>query len=453
MAWQNLFSNGPIIFSNVQQVIDESITRIKQDNYDSMHMERDMALDYYQYNNTSRYIAKYFEGSIQSEMPLYTNNMTKRLINRISLVYKDAPIREIESDDYESLIKMKDVQFKTFERIHNLLGTIAVQVIWNDEYQCFNYRPVLKFEPVFDKDDPLHPIGIVYVASRTTGSTWQNQADEFIYWSDEDHFRFDSDGIIKNVNEENENPYGVMPFCFLQPNTIVDEFWNDGGIDIAFANRQIDVSMTMLQHHIRSAGGQFVIEGQVDSRNLRLGLNRVIQLENAEMDNISPNVNINDIIEGVKFQLQNVAQNHHVSFDFGLSGSQSGVALKMENLELLESREDEVEKFRYVEDKIYNIERAILEAETGRTLPEEIRLDYAEVEFPDEENERQRWEWKFKHGIADKVDYLMETNPDRFTSREEAQAYLDERSSTQSNKETNGLLNALKSPTPMDNNE
>ena len=47
----------------------------------------------------------------------------------------------------------------------------------------------------------------------------------------------------------------------------------------------------------------------------------------------------------------------------------------------------------------------------------------------------------------------METNPDRFTSREEAQAYLDERSSTQSNKETNGLLNALKSPTPMDNNE
>ena len=111
MAYQNLFNNGPIIFSNVHQVIDESIARIKQENYDKMHAAREMALDYYQYNNTGKYITKYFEGSIQSEMPLYTSNMAKRLINRISLVYKDAPIREIESDDYEFLSKMKDVKF------------------------------------------------------------------------------------------------------------------------------------------------------------------------------------------------------------------------------------------------------------------------------------------------------------------------------------------------------
>lgn len=450
MAWQNLFSNGPIIFSNVQQVIDESISRIKQENFDTMYSIRDMAIDYYQYNDTKKYIDKYFEGSLQSEMPLYTSNMTKRLINRISLVYKDAPVRNLESEEYTDLIKMKDVKFKSFERIHNLIGTMAIQVIWNGEYDCFHYRPILKFEPIFDHDDPIHPIGIVYVASRTTGSTYQNQPDEFIYWSDEDHFRFDSDGRILEVNDDNVNPYGIMPFCFLQPNTIIDEFWNDGSLDIAYANQQVDIALTMLQHHIRSAGGQFVIEGNVDARNIRLGLNRIISLSDAEMDNISPNVDINSIIEGVKFQLQNVAQNHHLSFDFGLSGSKSGVALKMENLELLEAREDEAEKFRYTEDKIYNIERSILETETGRVLPEEMAIDFAEVEFPDEENDRARWEWKFKHGIADKLDYLMEMDPDRFGSREEAQEYLDERIPVKEEEDqpTNGLLSALKNPIP-----
>ena len=448
MAWSSLYSDSYIVFSSAQQVIQDSIARLKQDNFDKMHEQRDMALDYYQYNNTSKYIGTYFEGSLQSEMPLYTTNMTKRLINRISLVYKDAPIRNIESDDYEALIPYKDVKFKSFERIHNLLGTIAVQVYWKEDMQCFHYRPILKFEPVFDKEDPLHPIGIVYVASKTTGSTFQNQPDEMIYWSDEDHFRFDTDGNILEINEDNENPYGIMPFCFLQPNTIVDEFWNDGSIDIAYSNRQIDIAMTMLQHHIRSAGGQFVIEGQVDARNIRLGLNRIVSLENADMKNIAPNVDITSIIEGVKFQLQQVAQNHHITFDFGLSGSQSGVALKMENLELLEAREDEAEKYIYTEDKIYAIERAIYEAETGKSLPEEMAVDFAEIEFPDEENERARWDWKFQHGIADKVDYLMEKDPDRFLTREEAQEYLNERSGGLGAEESNGLLSALQNPTP-----
>ena len=119
----------------------------------------------------------------------------------------------------------------------------------------------------------------------------------------------------------------------------------------------------------------------------------------------------------------------------------------MENLELLEAREDEAEKYIYTEDKIYAIERAIYEAETGKSLPEEMAVDFAEIEFPDEENERARWDWKFQHGIADKVDYLMEKDPDRFTTREEAQEHLNERTSVEP-EQTNGLLSALQNPTP-----
>ena len=142
---------------------------------------------------------------------------------------------------------------------------------------------------------------------------------------------------------------------------------------------------------------------------------------------------ITSIIEGIKFQLQQVAQNHHVTFDFGLSGSKSGVSLKIENLELMEAREDEAEKFRFIEHKMYEIERAMAEVDYGVALPDDFSVDFAEMDFPDIEREREEWDWKFNHGIADLADYLMETDPDRFPDRPSAEEYLAERKRTQTN--------------------
>ena len=72
-----------IIFSTVEQVIQESIQRLKSYNQDKMFEHRDMAIDYYTFNNTGKYIDQYFDGSLQDEIPLYPVNMTSRLINRV----------------------------------------------------------------------------------------------------------------------------------------------------------------------------------------------------------------------------------------------------------------------------------------------------------------------------------------------------------------------------------
>ena len=185
--------------------------------------------------------------------------------------------------------------------------------------------------------------------------------------------------------------------------------------------------MTMLQHHIRTAGGQFVIEGRVDANNIQLGLNKVVVVDEGNMSNISSNTDVTSIKEGIEFQLKTIAFNNNLNFDFGLSGSKSGVALKIENLELLEAREDEVEKWRRAEKDIYNIERQILAVETGQQLPDGITLDYAEVKFPDFDREREEWDWKFKHGLADRYDYLMAHDPDKFPDRQSAIDYLEDK--------------------------
>ena len=422
-----------ITYSSAEQVVADSLESLKAFNRDTMYKEQDMCIDYYQFNNTAKYIRKYFSGTLQTEIPLYAVNMTKRLIDRISLVYKNPPERNLEDERYSDLTEDKNFTLKRIERIHNLLGTVALQVIWKDDK--FQYVPRLEFEPIFDVDDPMNPVGIVYPAKKTTDSIYQTQEDEYIYWDNERHFRFDVNGNIIHINEEDLNPYGVLPFVFIQPNNQIDEFINEGkGKDICLANCQIDIAMTMLQHHIRKAGGQFVISGNVETNNIELGLNKVVVIDDGTMSNLNPNVDINSIIEGVKFQLQQVAINHHLTFDFGINGSKSGVALKIENIELLEAREDDVEKFRMVENDIYAIETKLLEAHMKLSLPNDFNIDYTEIDFPDPAQEMQQWEFWFKHGIKDKIDYIMENDPDKFESRENAIKWLDERTQQRSDK-------------------
>ncbi len=414
-----------IVYSNAKDIIEESIRQLKWENQSAMLETRDEALDYYTYNNTAKYIDQYFSGTLQQEIPIYCVNLTKKLINRISLVYKDRPIRDVENDKYYEFTEDKDFKMKSFERVHNLLGTVAVHVGWEDGK--FKYNPIMNFVPVMDPYNPLKPIGITYPLNKATGDWRNTDEDMYVYWSAEQHYMFDSTGKIIKVNEDNINPYGVLPFAFIQPNHMVDEFFNEGAMDIALGNKQIDIAMTMLQHHIRTAGGQFVIEGRVDANNIQLGLNKVVVVDEGSMSNISSNTDITSIKEGIEFQLKTIAFNNNLNFDFGLSGSKSGVALKIENLELLEAREDEVEKWRRAEKNIYEIERQIVQVETGLQLPESIALDYSEVKFPDFDAERDEWDWKFKHGIADRFDYLMAQDPDKFPDRQAAMDFLDEK--------------------------
>ena len=73
-----------MIFNNVNQVIKDSIQELKSINADKRDMLKDMCIDYYQHTNTEQYIQKYFSGTLQEEIPLYTVNMTRRLIRLYS---------------------------------------------------------------------------------------------------------------------------------------------------------------------------------------------------------------------------------------------------------------------------------------------------------------------------------------------------------------------------------
>ena len=427
------------ITSQASKSISDALKKLKADGMNEYFKRRDCSINYYQYHNTEQYIKQYFGGSLQDEIPIYTTSLTKRLIKRISLVYKNPPIREVD-ERYSEYMGHKDYEMKSFEKLHNLVGTIAIKLsVVNGKIKR---TPILEYEPIFSDDDMINPIAIMYPVPHPTDSKMQVKNDHYIYWSAKEHYMVTNKGEKIKINKNNVNPYGVLPFVFIQPDTMIDEHFNVGSIDIAECNKQIDIAMTMLQHHIRSAGGQFVINGRVDDNKIELGLNKVVVLEDGSMSNIASNTNVNNIIEGIKFQLQNVAINHHISFDFGINGNASGVAIKVSNLELLESREDAVECFRMVEKDMYEIEKKIIETDFGILLDNDFNVDFNEVEFPDPAQEMANWEFKFKHGLADQADYLLETNPDGFESREEALEYIRERKG-QGTANGSNLLKAL----------
>ena len=94
-----------IYYNNSKQAIDQSLSHYKDMNIKAMFKHRQKLINYYQHQNTDQYIKDYFGGTLQKEIPLYTTSITKKIINRISMVYKDAPVRMYNGEVNQDIIQ------------------------------------------------------------------------------------------------------------------------------------------------------------------------------------------------------------------------------------------------------------------------------------------------------------------------------------------------------------
>ena len=117
-------------------------------------------INYYTGTSTTQYIDDYFGADSFKEIPPYEANFTKKFINKISRIYTVGANRNVSSG-YQALTERKDVMMKHLERMTRLIGSVAVRVMYNQEAEKFEYRPVYYFDPYFD-NDPFEPTAIVY---------------------------------------------------------------------------------------------------------------------------------------------------------------------------------------------------------------------------------------------------------------------------------------------------
>jgi len=405
-----------------EQAIKDSLNVLKIENHRKRESYVHKLLDYYNGSNTKYYIENRFDLDAFREVPPYEANITKKFINKMSRIYTVGADRNV-NERYDNLSVLKDAKMKHIERMTRLVGTIATRIMFVDgEMPHFDYQPIYYFHPFFGAD-PFKPIAISYPLMHYTEDASNSDSCQYIHWNAESYIIFDESG---KVLEEAEHGYGTLPFVFTHREHQSDSFYVEGANDICNANEHINITMTELQLGLRfQMFGQPVVSGADLGNNQRFGSDVILELpEGANYNILSPAGDIEKVIENVKFQMELVAQNNHLSVQFAQDGGEtpSGIALKIKDLESFEDYQDDLALWSQYEHEIYQIERNI-----ARTLnigmPEALKIDFNEPEYPMTVQDQIALDnHRLNLGLVNKAELMVEYNKD--LTIEEANAKL-----------------------------
>ena len=405
-----------------EQAIKDSLEVLKVENFRKRESYVHKLLDYYNGNDTKSYIEDKFDLDAFREVPPYEANITKKFINKMSRIYTVGADRNV-NQQYNNMSVLKDAKMKHIERMTRLIGSIAVRVMYiDDEMPHFDYQPIYYFHPFFG-EDPFKPVAISYPLMHFTEDASNSDSAQYIHWNAENYLIFDENG---KVLEEGEHGYGMLPFAFTHREHQSDAFYVEGANDIMNANEHINITMTEMQLGLRfQMFGQPVVSGADLGNNQRFGSDVILELPDGANYNIqSPAGDIEKVIENVKFQMELVAQNNHLSVQFAQDGGEtpSGIALKIKDLESFEDYQDDLALWTQYEHEIYQIERNI--ARTFNIgLPESLKLDFNEPKYPMTVQDQIALDThRLNLGLVNRAELMVEYNKD--LTLEEANAKL-----------------------------
>jgi hypothetical protein len=397
-----------------REIIQDSLTNFKEEQAKARREEVRKFLDYYSGSLTEQYIEGYFKSDAFQEIPHYNTNIVKKFVNRMSKIYTIGAKRNV-SDRYEELTIVKNARMKQMERMTRLLGTCATYVMYNEIDQKFDYRPIYYFEPYFG-DNPYQPEAIVYPMMHGHADISDTDELMYAYWDRNMHMKFDDNG---NILEEIEHNLGVLPFVFTHREEQLDSFFVEGASDLVSANEHINITMTEMQLGLRfQMFGQPVVTGLIsDNSNVRAGSDEILTLpEGSNYNIVSPQGNVRDVIENIKWQIELVALNNHLFVTFAQSGGEvpSGISLMIKDLERHEDFIDDKELYRQYEKEFYKVEYALSQTNSlGLPDPKQFKVDFSEVEYPMTTQDKIMLnEYKLKYNLTTQAQLLAEENKD-----------------------------------------
>ena len=397
-----------------QEIIKDSLTNFKEEQAKARREEVRKFLDYYSGSLTEQYIEGYFKSDAFQEIPHYNTNIVKKFVNRMSKIYTIGAKRNV-NDRYVDLSSVKNARMKQMERMTRLLGTCATYVMYDEMEERFEYRPIYYFEPYFG-ENPYKPEAIVYPMMHGHADLSDTDDLMYAYWDRDRHIKFDDNG---NILEEIQHNLGVLPFVFSHREEQLDSFFVEGASDLVSANEHINITMTEMQLGLRfQMFGQPVVTGLIsDNANVRAGSDEILTLpEGSNYDIVSPEGNVRDVIENIKWQIELVALNNHLFVTFAQSGGEvpSGISLMIKDLERHEDFIDDKELYRQYEKDFYKVEYALSQiTNLGLPEPSQFKVDFSEVEYPMTTQDKIMLnEYKLKHNLTTQAELLADENRD-----------------------------------------
>lgn len=431
-------------------LIKRSIQNLLIENKSKNESDREMRLDFYEgRGGKADYLEKYGFENRPVKIPTPFVNLTRRIIDKTSLVYKKPPGRRLlvgdkENEEFERLLnenKQLINGYKLAERYKNIMGNVLYRPMWyNGRWNAWIEHD---FIPYFLDGDPLRPFAYSIPIKRDTTVTQTNKIENrtwYMYWSDQDYFWHDEMGNTKpdpsGLYDDMKNPFPRLPFVELRRDPAISEYWGDGPMDIVKANQAINITWCDLiysQHN--QAFNQVYVTGmtQEDIKEGKGGADKIWTVSDSEstIGVLDYNPKIEALLQSIKDQTEYICSNYNLNVKWSQDGNPaSGFALVVANIDLMEAREDDVDRAVMQEDEIYDIIQMQTEYfDTGYKLPERkgdvsLSVNFQELNFPTSKEEDLRvWDWEVQNNAKTIIDYIM---LDQNLSRDEAEERFEE---------------------------
>ena len=408
--------------SSVNKALKETLKYIE----DQRTRERDYLMDWYEGANVERYIGKFFSAKTLQQVPTLNQNITRRVCALRSMTYKRPPRMRV-SESYMELIDTESLNAnrRLLERLTFLLGTMAIRSRWNEFTGKLEYENLSHFTPIFLAGDSRDkPVGVCYPIEYQ-GNARINTPVHAVWTENRpgyqgEHYLIDEGGHKVSVNDQDINPYGVLPVTFCNRYQPIRDYHSvANAMDIAQVDLAVNVAQIELQLAIRySALGIKFITGVDDASRIEIGTDKVLYLpEGANFGVTNSGGSLQEIVDSTRFLVESTLNNNHIRAKY--ARDDAGNAPSAASLSILEMEARDIttgekeDTWRPWEKKRYNVDRAILGVETGVNLPEEYSVDFLEPNYaltPD--TEISLWTWRFEQGLATKQDYFDYMNPD-----------------------------------------
>ena len=393
------------------------LTSIRQSEYlkeDNQIAERNTALDFYYNRNLDTHIDEWFKSSKNlRQVPSFPIAIVPRFARARMLLYKKPPLRLLngeESDEYKSIAYHLNSKTREFAEMTWLLGDASMRTKWNANKERMEYD-ILPNVKKYYVNGESEPFAVSYEIGRA-----MSQDRQFIFWSESregevgQHFMFDQSGKIHPIpgNPEMINIYDIIPISHV--------CYPSNALDVVRCAVQVSIAMTEIVLGIRFNLGQPIARGITDQDTIEAGIDKVILLSDpaSSFEYVSPNSDIRGNLESIKLMINNLAQNHSLAIRWGEGGTPpSGEALKIMSMENLEMRESDMPLWREWEHNRYEIDRIVYKTHTGKDLPENLTLDYAEAGFPKSVSDEMAWiEFQLRNNLITRKELLLKFNPD-----------------------------------------
>ena len=224
------------------------------------------------------------------------------------------------------------------------------------------------------------------------------------------------------------------------------DFWVGDASDVVRADLALSVAAMEISLCLRlGAIGVKFVTGVDDRSRISLGVDKILYLpEGANFGVTGPSASIPDLITGAKFLTEQTLNNNQLRVKFidSHGNAESAEALRIQDIDSYQETQSNIEDtWRSWESKRFEIDKRIIEVQTGKSLNDEYLVDFEEPNVLSPSEEREMFTWLFQNKLATRESYLLLKNPDMLP--EDAKKLLEEVDDTEG--QANRLLNRLQS--------